>query len=188
MNLEQSGEQFNPVEGPSDISKEQEGNDFRVVRYANQSGKFNSEFGLAIFRDFTKGLEKENPERDYQDRYKLEVETWEDVNVYVAVKGQTNVVGVAVGERKDNNVFKGLWLLVDPKSTGSVGKRIVRAVQNDFDEIVLDASAFGQKKDSSEKEKFGKQVALERFYERLGFRKIPSDRTAPQMVWKKSEQ
>lgn len=197
-------------------SKEKESPSLQVVRYSWKDEMEDDESydpyyssaqqGFDAFSAFIAGLKAKYPDRYFPRQQVLDAvnpthpsSQTSDTNLvtYLAYKGDSQVVGGIVGKDEIGRM-KGYWLAVDPDyQNGETIKKLLERVQEDFDEVSLQASTFGYDNNLSEKRQVHRQNALVKYYERLGFRVDETNETYQQyrhvpgvqvpMIWKKDK-
>lgn len=165
-----------------------------------------AEDGFLAFRDFIRDLRTKYPDKSFPSDETLNLlnppgSSHYDLTTYIAEVG-SNIAGGAIG-RAHGRRFEGKWYAIDPEFQNSeVTKKLIGAVQKDYDEVTLLASTFGYDKgwenDRRLERRGRRQQALVEYYKRLGFvvnaesesyypRVIEIDSTSPvPMIWRRA--
>ncbi len=159
------------------------------------------ERALKAFLDFLERMKAAYPNKAYPNprtneyTYRKKGSARPGFRTYVAYSG-ADEAGVLAGEENENGLFMGKQIIIDPKTaTRSTMKSLLDALKRDFSEIRLRAIASGESIDASEEKMIGRQGALLRTYERLGFLPVSYEQyqeaqqtgAEVDMYWKKDD-
>ena len=131
--------------------------------------------GFLEYKDFIKSLRDKYPKNKYPsdevlDRVKgQDPYDYRNLTTYLADVGN-NLAGAIIGKHNGRR-FDGVWFAIDPKHQRSeVTKKLLEAIEKDYDEITLVASTFGFDREEEGRERHARrQQALVEYYKRLGF-------------------
>lgn len=197
------------------IYQEKEISDIHVVRYSWKDEReedesydpYNSraQQGFDAFSGFIANLQKKYPDRNFPRQETLDVVSPSNPNsdtndtnlvTYLTYKGDNDIVGGVLG-KDEIGKLKAYWLAIDQEyQNRDAFKKLWQRLQEDYEEIELQARTFGYDDNLPPERQIHRQKALIKYYERLGFRIDEDNETYKRlryipgaqvpMIWKKN--
>ncbi len=159
------------------------GRSFSIVRTQGLDEIGHPNQGYLAFQSLLQRIKEQNPKTRYPDNI------GSPHSVIYTAYNDSLPVGVITGSDK-SKLFSCHFLVVDPAFSGhGIGQSLMNSVKHDYREITVTASAFGERADLTDEEKFARKRRLVDYYKKMGFK--PNDTVdlntdfPVHMTWKK---